>query len=105
MTDQGAESRSQVLARLAASREEYRAILDPSRDNPAAGETAAGHAGFPRSRTMQMLMGRGGLGTLAALAAALLLARPKLALKLWRMLPGKIVKRLLIGRAIAMLTR
>ena len=104
MTDQDAESRKQVLARLAVSRGEYRAILDPAQGGLDAGQ-AAMHAGFPRSRTMQMLMGKRGLGTLGALAAAVLVARPKLALKLWRMVPGRLVKRLLIGRALAMLTR
>ena len=103
MKDDG-ESRKQVRARLAQSREEYRIILDPPPLNPA-GETSAGHAGFPRSRTMRMLMGKGGLRTIGVLAAAVLLMRPRLALKLWRMLPAKIVKRLLIGRALAMLTR
>jgi hypothetical protein len=103
MKDDG-ESRKQVRARLAQSREEYRAILDPPRLNPA-GETSASHAGFPRSRTMRMLMGKGGLRTIGVLAAGVLLMRPKLALKLWRMLPAKMVKRLLIGRALAMLTR
>jgi hypothetical protein len=106
MTERDAESRDQVRARLAASREEYRAILDPPRpDNLHAGETSAGLAHFPRSRTMRMLLGRRGLGTLGAIAAAILVARPKLALKVWRMLPTKMLRRLLIGRAIAMLTR
>lgn len=104
MTERDAESRNQVRARLAASREEYRAILDPPH-NLHAGETSAGLVHFPRSRTMRMLMGKRGLGTLGAIAAAILLARPKLALKLWRMLPAKMVSRLLIGRAITMLTR
>ena len=42
----------------------------------------ARHAGFPRSRTMQMLMSGRGLGTLGALAAGLIVARPALALRL-----------------------
>jgi hypothetical protein len=104
MTD-AAQARNQVRARLAASREEYRTILEPPPHPLNAGETSAGLAHFPRSRTMRMLLGRRGLGTLGAIAAAILVARPKLALKVWRMLPTKMLRRLLIGRAIAMLTR
>jgi hypothetical protein len=105
MTDQDAEKRNQVRARLAGSREEYRTILDPSLDNPESGKTSASLANFPRSRTMRTLLSKRGLGTLGAVAAAVLLARPKLALKVWRMLPARVVKRLLIGRALAMLLK
>ena len=105
MTNQDAEKRSLVRARLALSREEYRAILDPPHDHHEVGETSAGHASFPRSRTMRTLLSKRGLGTLGAVAAALLMARPRLALKIWRMLPAKMVRRLLIGRALAMLLK
>jgi hypothetical protein len=105
MTDRDAEKRNQVLARLGLSREEYRAILEPPHANPADGRTSASLATFPRSHTMRTLLGKRGLGTLSAVAAAILLARPKLALKVWRMLPARMVKRLLIGRALAMLFR
>jgi hypothetical protein len=104
MKDKDADKRDLVRARIALSREEYRAILEPSHGNPEAGGTV-GPATFPRSRTMRALMGKRGLGTLGALAAALLVMRPKLALKLWRMMPTRMVKRLLIGRAFAMLLR
>jgi hypothetical protein len=105
MTNQDAEKRNQVLARLAHSRLEYRTILDPPHDHPEEGKTSASLAHFPRSRTMRTLLSKRGLGTLSAVAAAVFLARPKLALKVWRMLPARMVKRLLIGRALAMLLR
>ena len=81
--------REQLLASLAQSREELRNILDPERtesdDDLGPGNHAAG--GFPRSRTMQMLMSGRGLGTVAAVAGGLLIARPALALRLIRMVP------------------
>jgi hypothetical protein len=105
MTDQDAEKRNQVLARLAQSRGEYRTILDPPHDNPEDGKTSASLANFPRSRTMRTLLSKRGLRALSAVAAAVFLVRPRLALKVWRMLPARMVKRLLIGRALAMLLR
>jgi hypothetical protein len=103
MTAQDEEKRRLVRARLALSREEYRAILDPPHKHHEAGETPAGPAGFPRSRTMRTLLSKSGLGTLGAVLAAILVARPRLALKIWRMLPTRMVRKLLIGRALGML--
>jgi hypothetical protein len=105
MTDQDAEKRNQVLARLALSRGEYRTILDPAHDHPEDGKTSASLANFPRSRTMRTILSKRGLRTLGAVVAAVFLMRPKLALKVWRMLPARVVKRLLIGRALAMLLK
>ena len=103
MTDQDAAARAEILARLEASRAELRRVLEPP---PAAGSGAAdgGYAGgFPRSRTMQMLMSQRGLGTLGAVAAGLLVARPALALRLLRMLPaGALAKTLLLRAVTAM---
>jgi hypothetical protein len=103
MTAQDEEKRKLVLARLALSREEYRLILDPPHKHPEAGETSARITAFPRSRTMRTLLSKSGLGTLGAVLAAILVARPRLALKVWRMLPTRMVRRLLIGRALAAL--
>jgi hypothetical protein len=102
--DPGTAARDQVAARLAASREEIRRVLDPPREQVNSGETASnGHDTFPRSRTMQMLLSGRGLGTLGALAGGLLIARPALALRLLRMLPTGTVAKLLIGRAVGAL--
>lgn len=101
MKDPYLAARDQVAARLAASREELRRVLDPPREHFDGVETAGnGLDGFPRSRTMKMLLSGRGLGTVSALAGGLLIARPALALKLLRMLPAGAVAKLLIGRVV-----
>ena len=105
MTDADEAARAAILARLAASRQELRRVLDPPRDGSDAGESDSGEAGgsigggFPRSRTMRMLMSSRGLGTLGAVAAGLLIARPAIALRLLRMVPAGAVARMVLGRA------
>lgn len=105
MTDQDEAARAVILARLAASREELRRVLDRPPHEPHAGSTNPGdHSrGFPRSRTMQMLVSGRGLGTLGAAAAGLLVARPRLALRLMRMLSASAVAKTLLLRTIAAL--
>jgi len=107
MTDHDAAARAEILARLAGSREELRHVLDRTRDGPEAGGSKPGErpgpGGFPRSRTMQMLMSGRGLGTLGAAAAGLLIARPGLALRLLRILPASAVAKTLLIRTIAAL--
>src|ERR1700722_13126949 len=101
MPDRDAEARAEILARLAASREELRRVFDPQ-NNSNGGESVPGDhpGGFPRSRTMQMLMSGRGLGTLSAIAGGLLIARPALALRLLRSLPASAVARMLLTRAM-----
>ena len=102
MTDREEMIRTEIVAKLAASREEFRRILDPAPTAPGGSSTPgarSGPEGFPRSRTMQMLMSGRGLGTLGAAAAGLLIARPALALRLMRMLPAGAVLRTLLLRA------
>jgi hypothetical protein len=103
MTDEAA--RAEILARLTVSREELRRVLDPTRNEPGADGSKPGDrpGGFPRSRTMQMLMSGGGIGTLGAAAAGLLIARPALALRLLRILPASAIAKTLLIRAIAAL--
>jgi hypothetical protein len=106
MKDQDAADRTEILARLALSREELRRLLDPPRqESPANGSSASGAfpGGFPRSRTMQMLMSERGLGVLGAAAAGLLLARPALALRLLRMLPASAFAKMMLTRAFGAL--
>jgi hypothetical protein len=107
MTDRDAAARAEILARLAVSREELRRIFDPPpKEHDAGGANAGDHpggGGFPRSRTMQMLMSGRGLGTLGAAAAGLLVARPGLALRLLRILPASAVAKTLLIRGIAAL--
>jgi hypothetical protein len=105
MTDRDEAARAEILARLAASREELRRALDPPRnESDAGGSKHSDHSGgFPRSRTMQMLMSGRGLGTLGAAAAGLLIARPALALRLLRMLPAGAVAKTILLRVVAAL--
>jgi hypothetical protein len=95
--------RDAIVARLAESRAEIRRLLEP----PPPGAPDDGHptgsgapGGFPRSRTMQMLMSGRGLGAVGALAGGLLIARPALAWRLLRLLPTSAVTRMIIARII-----
>jgi hypothetical protein len=106
MTDRDEAVRAEILARLAVSREELRLLLDPPRkeDGAGGGSIPGAHSGgFPRSRTMQLLMSGRGLGTLGAVAAGLLVARPALALRLLRMLPASALARMFLVRAFTAL--
>jgi hypothetical protein len=104
MMDRDATARSQIHAKLVQSREELRRILDPPPGEYGNGGQAPGEAsGFPRSRTMQMLMSGRGLGTLGALAGGLLIARPALALRLLRYLPASSVAKMIMAKAFGAL--
>jgi hypothetical protein len=102
MTDHTDAARAAILARLAQSREELRMVFEPPPNQPDA-DGGSRNAGFPRSRTIQMLMSGRGLGTLGALAAGLIAARPALALRLLRMLPATAIGRMLLLRAFTAL--
>lgn len=103
MTDRDEAARAEIRARLAASRVELRRLLDPPRQETGAdggSSSRSSPGGFPRSRTMQMLMSERGLGILGAAATGLLIARPALALRLLRMLPASAFAKALLSRAI-----
>jgi hypothetical protein len=105
MVDRDANARSLIRTKLAQSREELRSILDPPPGEYGGNGKTPGqaHAGFPRSRTMQMLMSSRGLGTLGALAGGLLIARPALALRLLRFVPASAVAKMLMAKAVGAL--
>jgi hypothetical protein len=103
MTDPDAAARAAIVARLAASREELRRIFEPPSKENGGSAPGAYPGGFPRSRTMQLLMSGRGLGTVGAAAAGLLVARPALALRLLRMLPAGAIGRMLLTRAVTAL--
>jgi hypothetical protein len=104
MADRDAAERELIYKRLAQSREELRMLLEPPRESNGGGEAGMnGHAGFPRSRTMQMLMSSRGLGALGALAGGLLIARPALALRLLRFVPANAVAKMLMAKAVSAL--
>ena len=105
MTDRYDPVEAEILARLAVSREELRRVLDPPpRESEQDSQTGVrGGNAFPRSRTMQMLMGGRGLGVLGALAGGLFIARPGLALRLLRMLPTGTVARMILAKSLGAL--
>ena len=105
MVDRDTNARSQIYTKLAQSREELRSILDPPPGEYGGSGSAPGNGqgGFPRSRTMQMLLSSRGLGTLGALAGGLLIARPALALRLLRFVPANAVAKMLMAKAVGML--
>jgi hypothetical protein len=103
MANHDDDARNLVHTKLAQTREELRAILDPPPVRPGDGHVPGAASGFPRSRTMQMLMSSGGLGTLGALAGGLLIARPALALRLLRLIPASAVAKLVMAKAVGAL--
>ena len=103
MADRDAAARELIYKRLAQSREELRMLLEPPRESGGGEAGMNGHAGFPRSRTMQMLMSSRGLGALGALAGGLLIARPALALRLLRFVPASAVAKMLMAKAVGAL--
>jgi hypothetical protein len=105
MPDRDEAARLEICSRLAASRQELRRVLDPPRSEGDGADGVAGDypGGFPRSRTMQLLMSGRGLGTVGAVVGGLLLARPTLALRLLRMVPASAVARMVMTRAFGAL--
>jgi hypothetical protein len=101
MTPSDDAARTEILARLAASRADLQRIFDPPPREPRGGAGAGDPAGrFPRSRTMRMLMSGRGIGALSALALGLLVARPALGLRLLRLLPAGAMAKTLLMRAM-----
>jgi hypothetical protein len=101
MIAKDAAERSLILAKLAQSRAELRALLDPPRPEPGAElPPGARRSEFPRSRTMQALLSSRGLGTAGAVIGGLLIARPALALRLLRMVPASAVGKMLLVKAM-----
>ena len=105
MADRDAAELDLIRSRLAQSRADLRVLLDPPpvQGNGSGAAGGNGHLGFPRSRTMQMLLSSRGLGTLGALAGGLLIARPALALRLLRFVPASAVAKRLMARAVSAL--
>ena len=97
--------RDAILARLKQSRADIRRLLEPPPEGaPAARWAPHGVTGeFPRSRTMQLLMNGRSLGIIGAVVGGLLLARPRVALRLIRFLPIGALARELLPRAMTAL--
>ena len=104
MVDRDTDARNLIRTKLAQSREELRVIFYPPAGESGDGQTSVnGRGGFPRSRTMQMLMSSRGLGTLGAVAGGLLMARPALALRLLRLLPASAMAKMFMSKAVGAL--
>ena len=107
MKPSDAAQRDAIMARLAQSRAEISRLLEPPPSPGDASESTTDEhsifGGFPRSRTMQMLMSGRGLGTVGALAGGLLIARPALALRLLRLVPASAVAKMLMAKAVSVL--
>jgi hypothetical protein len=97
-------ARDALIARLAQSRAEIQALLDPPPQGDRLHGVESGPPGqFPRSRTMRMLMSGQGLGAVGALAGGLMVARPSLLWKVVRAVPTRTIARMLVLRAIGAL--
>jgi hypothetical protein len=101
MIEKDAAARALTLAKLAQSRAELRALLDPPRPESGADASSGGRRSeFPRSRTMQTLLSGRGMGAAGALIGGLLIARPALALRVLRMVPAGAVGKMLLIKAM-----
>jgi len=112
MALQDEASKLETLAKMAESRAEIRRVLEPQprlfQRNPGGARQRDGEADgpephegvFPRSHTMRLLMSGRGLGTVGAVVAGLVIARPALALKLLRMVPLGTVARVVMLKAV-----
>jgi len=108
-------SKLETLAKMAETRAEIRRVLEPQprrfRGGTDGAQQAEGEAAgyeshdgvFPRSHTMRLLMSGRGVGTVGAVIAGLVLARPQLAFKLLRMIPLGAVARILMVKAVTAL--
>jgi len=103
MKDFNEVATSAIVARLAASRAEISRVLEPPVPTAGADTDAGGSHGFPRSRTMKLLLSGRGMGTVGAMVGGLVLARPALALRLLRVLPTGAVARMLLVKAVSAL--
>ena len=85
----------QAHSRLDASRRELLDLFDPPVDSQDRGDFK------PRSKIMQALTGNGGLALLVAGAGGLLLAKPKLAMHVIRMIPVGAIARMAAAKFMA----
>jgi hypothetical protein len=88
-------------ARLAQTRQELVALLTADRDGSEAGQASRGPSdSFPRSRTIRLLLGKQGIGAVAAILGGILVARPAIAWRLLRLLPIKTFARTMLVRLL-----
>lgn len=80
--------RMRTEARMAKTRQELVDLLTADREETGPGRPLGEQsASFPRSRTMRLLLGKQGVGAIAAILGGFLVARPAMAWRLLRLLP------------------
>ena len=92
--------RDAIRARLAQSRAEIEALLEPPPPGVGESEAARLDGEFPRSHTLKLLMSGRGLSAVGALASGLLLARPGLVWRLMRAIPTGAIARMILLRVL-----
>jgi hypothetical protein len=103
MTPAEASERDAIMARLAQSRAEISRLLEPppeAAEDEARPRPGGAAGGFPRSHIMRALLSGHGLGAVGAMAGGLLIARPRLAWRLLRLLPTSAVTRMVMGKVM-----
>ena len=89
-------------ARLAQTRRQLVDLFTAARGPVSSAQPIGGNAdGFPRSRTMRLLLRKQGLGAIATVLAGVLVARPAIAWRLLRLLPLKTFARTMFLRVLA----
>lgn len=93
--------RNRTEQRLAQTRQELVDLFTSDRAVPGPGQTSRASSGeFPRSRTIRLLLGKQGLGAVAAIVGGILVARPAIAWRLLRLLPIKTFARTMFLRLL-----
>jgi hypothetical protein len=87
-----------AVIRMSRNREELQHIFIGEEETE--GQSGAGRHAFPRSKTMRLLTGNGGIALLAIGAGSLLLMKPKLLMRAARMIPMSAVARMVAARIL-----
>lgn len=91
--------RTRTEQRLAQTRQQLVDLFTSERAEPGSGQRSRESPGsFPRSRTMRLLLGKQGLGAVAAIMGGILVARPAIAWRMLRLLPVKTFARTMFVR-------
>ncbi len=93
--------RIRTEARLAQTRQELVDLFTSDREDAHSGQPSGAHVdSFPRSRTLQLLLRKQGLGAIAAILGGILVARPAIVWRLLRLLPIKTFARTMFVRLL-----
>jgi hypothetical protein len=90
--------RTRTESRLAETRQQLVDLFTQDQEESAGKPAGARGGTFPRSHTIRLLLGRQGLGALAAIVGGILVARPAIAWRILRFLPIKTFARTMFVR-------